>query len=364
VKITSFQVVSCDCSVTSKRRGTSGHNTKEDKPMTSVPIGTLLNLPEVIDDLGFDGWGFMQDYALQPDSFVKPLSPVPIAFCGELLHRAVAYTQCDALPMLLGAKAKMANLGPLRYLIGATGTVREGVNALTRFRRIWFSGFQIVLLEERGMATLSIDFTGTFVGHQELRTCYLTAMVRHLDMILGSRFPVVQVHLSRPAPANAALYRQHFGLTPAFAQVRDAVFFEAEVLERKRTSVADPDFNLFLRKQLTSMELALGSSFAEQVSELIETLLIGGSCNVEKVAQVLGISRLTLYRRLQKESGTFEGLLDQRRQRLAEAMLLRPGISISEIADALGYSAASNFSRAFQRWTGISPNAWRSRTQG
>lgn len=213
------------------------------------------------------------------------------------------------------------------------------------------------------MATMSIDFVGNFVGHQELRTCYLTAMVRHLDMILGTHFPILQIHLSRPVPADIALYRQHFGLTPGFAQLRDAVFFEAQVLERKRTSVADPDFNLFLRKQLTSMELALGSSFAEQVSELIETLLIGGVCNVEKVAQVLGISRLTLYRRLQKDGATFEALLEQRRRKLAEAMLLRAGISISEIADALGYSAPSNFSRAFQRWTGAAPNAWRNGTR-
>lgn len=327
--------------------------------MSTVPIGTLLNLPEVLSELGFDGWAFMQDFALQPDSFIKPLCPVPIAFCGELLQRAVAFTGCDELPMLLGAKAKMANLGPLRFLIASTGTVRDGVNALSRFRRIWFSGFQIVLLEERGMASMSIDFFGNFLGHQQIRTTYLTAMVRHLDMILGTRLPIVQIHLSRSAPADVTPYRRHFGLTPAFAQVRDAVFFDAALLDQKRTPVQDPDFNLFLRKQLSAMELTLGSSFAEQVGELIETLLMSGTCSVEKVAQVLGISRLTLYRRLQGQGTTFESLLDRRRRSLAEEMLQRNTIAIAEVAAALGYSAQSNFTRAFQRWTGVSPRAWR-----
>ena len=327
--------------------------------MSTVPIGTLLNLPQVLNELGFDGWAFMQDFALKPDSFVKPLSPVPIAFCGELLHRTVALTQRDELPMLLGAKARMANLGPLRFLIGSAGSVREGVAALSRFRRIWFSGFQILLVEQRGMASLSIDFPGNFPGHQELRTSYLTAMVRHLDMILGESFPLLQIHLSRSAPFDVTPYCRHFGLTPAFAQVRDAVFFDASLLERKRQPSLDPDMNLFLRRQLEAMEQALGSSFAEQVAELIETLLISGACSVEKVAEVLGFSRLTLYRRLQAQGATFEELLDQRRRVLAESMLQRPAIAIAEISDALGYSAPSNFTRAFRRWTGLSPRAWR-----
>jgi AraC-like DNA-binding protein len=178
-------------------------------------------------------------------------------------------------------------------------------------------------------------------------------------MILGQRLPILQVHLSRPAPGDTSGYRRHFGLTPGFSQVRDAVFFDAGWLDRKRTPVEDPDFNLFLRKQLIAMEHTLGSNFAEQVSELIETLLMGGNCSVEKVAQVLGMSRLTLYRRLQGQGTTFEALLDQRRCALAESMLQRPDITIAEVADALGYSAASNFARAFQRWTGQSPRAWR-----
>ena len=327
--------------------------------MNTVPIGTLFNLPEVLNELGFDGWGFMQDFALQPDSFVKPLNPVPIAFCAELLNRAVAYAQCDELPVLLGAKARMANLGPLRFLISSTGTMREGVNALIRFRRIWFSGFQILLFEERGMACMSIDFPGRFLGHQEIRTAYLTAMVCHLEMILGKRLPIAQIHLSRPVPGDSKPYRRQFGLQPSFAQARDTVFFSSDLLDRKRSRVHEPDFNLFLRRQLSAMEHALGSSFADQVSELIESLLIGCSCSIERVAGVLGISRLTLYRRLQKQDTTFEALLDQRRRSLAFAMLQRPGISVGEISNALGYSSPSNFARAFVRWTGMSASQWR-----
>lgn len=327
--------------------------------MSTVPIGTIANLPTVIDELGCDGWAFMQDFGLEPNAFLRPLRPVPIALCGEVLQRAVAFTHCDELPMLLGAKARMANLGPLRFLIASSADVREAVAALARFRKIWFSGFQILLVEERGIASMAIDCSGSFIGHQHIRTCYLTAMVRHLDIILGTHFPLRQVHFSRPIPEDQRPYRRHFGLLPSFGQVHDAVFFDAALLDNKRTPIHDAELNGFLRTQLSTLENALGSSFAEQVAELIETLLMGGSCSVEKVAEILGIHRLTLYRRLQGQGTTFESLLDDRRRSLAEEMLQRNTLSIAEIADALGYSAAPNFTRAFQRWTGLSPSAWR-----
>lgn len=325
----------------------------------AVPIGTLANLPTVIDELGHDGWGFMQTYGLDPSAFVRPLQPVPIALCGELLHKAVEYTRCDAVPLLLGAKARMENLGPLRLLVASSVRVREAVNSLIRFRKVWFSGFQVLINEDNGIASMAIDFSGNFIGHQLVRTSYLKAMERHLDIIVGRPWKVRQVHLSRPKPPDTAPYRRHFGVTPLFGQVHDALFFDAGLLDLKRPATHDGDLHAYFRRQLTTMEAALGSSFAEQVSELIESLLMGGHCNVELVAEVFGIHRLTLYRRLREYGTTFESLLEERRRTMAEAMLQRRTVSVAEIAEALGYGTAANFSRAFRRWTGKPPTAWR-----
>lgn len=107
------------------------------------------------------------------------------------------------------------------------------------------------------------------------------------------------------------------------------------------------------------MEAALGSNFAEQVAELIESLLMGGSCSVERVAEIFGIHRLTLYRRLREYETTFKALLEGRRQVMAQAMLQRRTVSVAEIAEALSYGTPANFTRAFRRWTGQAPTAWR-----
>lgn len=331
--------------------------------MNTVPIGTLANLPAVIDSLGFDGWAVMQEFGITPNSFVRPLQPVPIALCGEVLHRAVAFTRCDSLPLLLGGKARMENLGPLRLLVASSTQVRDAVNALIRFRKVWFSGFHVSVAEERGIASISIDLSGVFLGHQLVRTTYLSAMERNMAIIVGTPWKVRQVHLSRPTPADASPYRKHFVVPPAFGQPRDALFFDATLLAMKRQPTHDADLNAYFRQQLTAMEAALGSSFAEQVSELIETLLMGGRCNVEKVAEILGVHRLTLYRRLRAYGTNFESLLDGKRRSMAEAMLRRNTVSVAEVADALGYTSPANFTRAFRRWTGLPPRSLRGRSE-
>lgn len=332
-------------------------DTAAKKPNT-VPIGTLANLPPVIDGLGFDGWAFMQNFGLTPNSFIRPLQPIPIALCGEILHRAVACTGREELPLLLGSRARMENVGPLRLLIASSTRVREAIDALIRFRRIWYSGFQIAIATEGGMASLAIDVSGSFVGHQAVRTTYLTAMVRHVEAIVGPPWQIRELHLSRPAPADTRPYREQFGILPAFGQLRDAVFFDARLLDIKRPAAPETELNAFLRRQLTTMEAALGSDFADQISDLIETLLMGGGCSVEKVADVLGMHRQTLYRRLQEQRIAFETLLDNKRKALAEGMLLRNTMPVAEIAEALGYSSPANFTRAFRRWNGTSPSAW------
>ena len=71
------------------------------------------------------------------------------------------------------------------------------------------------------------------------------------------------------------------------------------------------------------------------------------------------MSTRTLRRRLQGEGTTDQRLLDALRDELAVSQLRRQGLGIGEIAFLLGFSDASAFHKAFRRWTGRSPGAFR-----
>jgi AraC-like DNA-binding protein len=62
---------------------------------------------------------------------------------------------------------------------------------------------------------------------------------------------------------------------------------------------------------------------------------------------------------LEAEGTTFSDLVDTLRRDLATRYLREPAIAIAEVAFLLGFSEASAFHRAFKRWQGTTPSAYR-----
>lgn len=80
---------------------------------------------------------------------------------------------------------------------------------------------------------------------------------------------------------------------------------------------------------------------------------------IRQMAKLAGVSVRTLQRLLAAEGLTFSQLAEQALAELARELLKDSDLTIDQIATQLGYSTPSNFSRAFQRWTGKSPAAFR-----
>ena len=96
--------------------------------------------------------------------------------------------------------------------------------------------------------------------------------------------------------------------------------------------------------------------FRKEVEKAIEPMLGVGEVSIERVARSLGMSRQTLYRRLRDEGVTFEAVLEAKRRQLAIRYLGFDHLSVKAAAYKLGFSDPAAFSRAFKRWTGISPS--------
>ena len=87
--------------------------------------------------------------------------------------------------------------------------------------------------------------------------------------------------------------------------------------------------------------------------------LQGGDTSVAVVAKAMGMSDRTLQRLLEELQLSYSDVLNQLRQELGREYLREPDVSIAEVAFLLGFSDQSAFGRAFKRWTGSSPRAWR-----
>lgn len=99
--------------------------------------------------------------------------------------------------------------------------------------------------------------------------------------------------------------------------------------------------------------------FLGSVERLVVALLADGYPDVHLIAEAASMNPRTLQRRLAAAGLTYSQLVTETRTRLATEWLRSTAMPISEMAGSLGYTDASNFTRAFRRQAGISPLAFR-----
>jgi AraC-like DNA-binding protein len=103
-----------------------------------------------------------------------------------------------------------------------------------------------------------------------------------------------------------------------------------------------------------------GGSAAEQVRRILELGLGGEWPSSEQVAARLSVSLQHLRRRLREEGTSIGQIREQILKDAAIASLTRGDEPVSELSARLGFSEPSAFRRAFRRWTGRPPGAYRS----
>jgi AraC-like DNA-binding protein len=100
-------------------------------------------------------------------------------------------------------------------------------------------------------------------------------------------------------------------------------------------------------------------STTEEVEQALFELLPSGRSGMIDVASELGIGSRTLQRRLASEGTNWLNVLNQTRERLARHYFESTDLSPTQVSFLLGFEDPNSLFRAFQRWTGTTPEAWR-----
>lgn len=104
-----------------------------------------------------------------------------------------------------------------------------------------------------------------------------------------------------------------------------------------------------------------GRQFASSLRVTIAALLPQGGSSIRRAAMVENVSVRTLQRRLGEAGYTYTQLVEAVRRDRACHLVADPKARMCDIAAALGFSDPSSFTRAFRRWTGLEPRAYRRR---
>ena len=103
----------------------------------------------------------------------------------------------------------------------------------------------------------------------------------------------------------------------------------------------------------------LNIEFVKSIHQIISTYALTNNTSLEGIADATNMSARTLQRRLTDNGLKFNDLLNQAKFDHAKEKLRDSQMPIKEIAESSGYSDAAHFTRAFHRWSGVSPTAFR-----
>ncbi|MES2818503.1 MAG: AraC family transcriptional regulator [Pseudomonadota bacterium] len=162
--------------------------------------------------------------------------------------------------------------------------------------------------------------------------------------------------------AQALAYAELFGCPVRFEQPLSALLIPQAYLA---LPLRQGDANLLRTLEEHALGLMAGLDGDEplplRVKNALRLLLKDGLPRKERVAEKFAMTLRTLQRHLQQAGTSYQAILDQLRQELAEHYLLRSDLSIQDIAHYLGFTEPRSFHRSFKLWTGMTPGEYRER---
>jgi AraC-like DNA-binding protein len=334
----------------------------EVRPRTPGPtiLGSLVRaLLQTVAERGVDPAILSAESGIDPRALTTVGGRVPLRQATELWRRAVATTDDPALGLAAAERVQPASAHAVSLAWFASCSLREALRRLTRFHRVINAGISIRLLESRDRVELEVHqvVPGTIAPEAIDGFCAVT--IRFCRMLLGKDYAAQAVELQRPDPDRPLDYERALGVVPRFHAERNALTFSTARLD-ELLPAGDPELASHL-DAIAERELAHLNEpgLAARVQGCVEALLPTGRPTLDMVARLVDRSTRSLQRALQQEGTSFKELVEAGQRSQAMRYIRETDHPLSAIALAVGFSDQSNFNRAFRRWTGLSPGAWR-----
>lgn len=315
-----------------------------------------------------DALGALSGHPLDPASFVArlglPDSPQSWLTAPEFgrLWIALAEALDDEFfglglrPMRRGSFALMCQAA-----VGAD-SLGVAIRRMTSFLGIAMDGPRGRLCVRDELATLELDRLLSPRAAFAYRSYWLMVMGVS-SWLVSARIPLRSLAFDCPAPPDRPDYESFFGVPVAFSQPVTLLTFESAWLARplqrnesalRRFLAAAPASILLRYRHDGGVTQKLLRLFAETPpSEWPDQKM---------AARQFRMSQATLRRRLQSEGRGFALLKESAAEQAALKLLSAEAKTIAEVAAELGYSEPSAFYRAFRKWKGTSPAAYRAKT--
>lgn len=320
----------------------------------------ILPVASALRQRGEDPLSLMLAVGIDPAKVADPEWRISRDAWHALMRNCVESTGDEAFGLFAALYLRPQVLRSLGLAWLASDTVYDGLRRLVRFSKLMTTGARLSLEEEGELVQLYTHGAAQSSTDEPAVADYgLAIVVRMCRLTLGDFLAPVRVRMERPRPSDPARWEYQFAAPVSFNQgVNCLTWSRADILEPLVTGdpelarVNDEHTRVFLDRFLSH------STARVVVGKIVEYLPDGAPSQAD-IAAAMHMSNRTLQRRLKEEGTRFVDLVQDTRLQLACKYLSNPGRSVVETAYLLGFSEPSTFSRAFKRWTGLSPAEYR-----
>tara|TARA_B110000503_G_C7171773_1_gene424661 strand:+ start:6187 stop:7233 length:1047 start_codon:yes stop_codon:yes gene_type:complete len=220
---------------------------------------------------------------------------------------------------------------------------------------------QLIVDEERKEGTLTYFCGDDAREVQHSVLCNLAIWMRFSGWLIDQHIDVTSAHCAGPQPKFLAGIRHFFPCPVEYGQRENSVTFSARHLKSELVR-DEEDLTEFLKLAPYYMVIqpeASKLSITHRIRKILGHDFRQEMPSFEGLTKQLNMSARTLRRRLDKEGTSYQRIKDNSRRDMAISMLSRDGLTVSEVAEQVGFSDPSAFHRSFKKWTGQSPGSYR-----
>ena len=313
------------------------------------------NPREVLKGTGYD-----------PAAFPHPHSPVPVEYFEALNRRGEAIMKDPLFALMAGSTTDGSEFGWAWYAVSAQEDLRHVLRMGAQAQNSVISPLRMETEEADG----NLD---TVLLPKKKEPFFVPI---YLEFIVGLAFAISKYVFGRPviparvlfthAPrAQLKAYEQTIGILPVFEAPRGLFGYSAHDLDTPtlRSDSALAQLSEVAMKEELKPYQSGNADIVEAVRGVLKEAESHDEWKLETVAQKMRVPQRTLQYHLELASNTYVALVENVRNSRATA-LLKSGALIEDIAARLGYGDAAAFRKAFRRWHGVSPGAWRKNCEG
>lgn len=334
---------------------------------TDVPYSSYGNwvkpIPQVLARYGVDGHALLVRLGLDNHQAGERL---PVQKTAEAWRIAAQLSGEPAIGVRAAESIQAASWGELGLAVLCCENLHQAIALLLKYPAFISDSITISAIENQHTLTLdilpasaeapgveSLDF-GMAAGFQLLRSVFPGQLsLKELVLTrkhLADRKPYQDFYGCEHVQVNSASARQVYALSDIYQPLP---FANGELASHHEELV---------KRQLQRQGFALAqNNLMERVTAKIREQLLTGDLCQNHVAAALNLSSRHLQRKLKEQNTQFSHMVEQLRRNDSLTMLKARDKSLSDVAQQLGFSDHSNFTRAFKRWYGITPSQFQER---